>query len=302
MKNCHPTAHALLIVALALSCLLGCDDTTYNNAQVTEDDAATSGASASGDAQTDTGTTQAAPDAGADTAQPPPDDIGPDATEVTVEDTSPSGGCAPQEAGEDPDIDCDGCQLCGGGTPWIWDGEHCRYEPICCSCVGADCGNLYSTYDACAADRAACLDPNLTEPRYPEASLMWHQPAGVAGTGPLIHLYGDGTLLVWREVASNITATVPDVRLNVGAEEAGALFDLLDGIDFSALPHDTQGWNECSVDLRLQLHSCPTSQCGEQLFYDHPDALRPEFNRVYRWFEGQLCGLGGSPSDFCVWP
>ena len=31
MKNCHPTAHALLIVALALSCLLGCDDTTYNN-------------------------------------------------------------------------------------------------------------------------------------------------------------------------------------------------------------------------------------------------------------------------------
>jgi hypothetical protein len=43
---------------------------------------------------------------------------------------------------------------CGGIPGYTWRGKLC--EPVICGCVGADCGNLYPTLDACDRAHDAC--------------------------------------------------------------------------------------------------------------------------------------------------
>ena len=62
--------------------------------------------------------------------------------------------CAAMDAHEGPDT-CD-----GGGSGYKWNGEDCVYQGDLCNCLGADCGRLHETVEACREAYAPCIEPD----------------------------------------------------------------------------------------------------------------------------------------------
>jgi len=198
---------------------------------------------------------------------------------------------------EDPNVMCDACNPCDE-VPYLWTGESCEFQPICCVCAGPDCAGKFRTIGECEdAYRGCPMLPQAT--RYPEARLLWQAPGGFAGTGPMLLMDGLGLARVWREDRGISSIDNPDwLRMDYdGVEDlraaaANELFDLLFSIDYSALPHPPTGGGECYPTLELR--ACATC---ETIRLDYAEArdLLPEFWGVYNWLDPRLCRIAPAP-------
>jgi hypothetical protein len=233
------------------------------------------------------------------------------AHDVSAEDARPEAamdvlpGCEPQEVGEDPYIDCDMCQPCDP-TPVRWVGDRCTYQPICCRCAGADCGNTFATLDECLAAYATCPMASGEGPAFPGARLVWQAPGGFAGTGPVLAVDGDGFLRTWGSSGEigledpSWSAADYDHSESIGYEGANALFRLLTAVDYSGLPHPPGPWSECYPLLIFR--SCATCEPVRLDYGSAPDLL-PEMQSVYDWLDRRLCpteAFAARPSDLCL--
>jgi hypothetical protein len=214
--------------------------------------------------------------------------------------------CRPQEAWEDPYIDCDMCNPCDA-RPYIWQGDRCTYQPICCRCAGPDCANLFVTLDECLAAYRDCPMAAGEGPDYPGARLLWQAPGGFAGMGPALMVDGEGLVRSWNFVAGlpglddpTWSRTDYDYSENLGIEATNDFFALLEAVDHSVLPHPPGPWAECYPSLVFR--TCSTCE-AIGLDYNSAVDLLPEMRAVYEWLDERLCrGLSASalPSDYCV--
>ncbi|MFH1435803.1 MAG: hypothetical protein ABIJ56_08825 [Pseudomonadota bacterium] len=270
----------------------------------------TSSNSLTGDAGSDQGRDDPVPEA-QDVADAV--DVGADAEAVdataddaalddAMEDMDPA--CRPQEAGEDPDIDCDGCDPCDP-TPYQWTGSRCEFLPICCSCIGADCGNRFSTFTACMEAYRSCPATTVLA-EYPEARLLWAAPGGFVGAGPMILMDGSGLARVWEFDQGLYTVdsehwgrTDWDFSEELGVEAANDLFGHLLDVDYSDLPHPPDHWLECYPVFEFRTcGSCTATR----LDYQSAGDLVHEFDIIYNWFDWRLCRLAPYnllPRSFC---
>jgi hypothetical protein len=215
-------------------------------------------------------------------------------------------GCAPQQAYEDPSVDCDTCTFCDDRLPWQWDGDECRFAPICCACAGVDCDLRFRTWADCEQAYGGCPHA-MFEVAYPDARLIFWMPGGVAGHGPLIDVDGYGDLRTWLYVHDLGDPGPPDYAEPISQREANHLFELLAAVDFAALPHEPLDWFECYPQLWLWWQQGPAY---DPMVLDYPRASRllPELAEVYDWFDTLLCrgqGITGYPetlpSEYCMW-
>jgi len=234
----------------------------------------------------------------------PSDDASADRVEADAPGDAADLSCWPQEAMEDPDIDCDGCDPCDA-TPYRWDGDRCVFAPICCACVGADCDQLFTTHADCLAAYESCPVAWLA-PRHGEARLSWQAPGGYAGTGPRLLVDGQGLARLWEwgtgVVELDGTAwerTDWNYAEDLGVEAANLFFDLLAAMELDGLPHPPTGWVECYPALRVRLcDACETVELDYQQAHD----LLPEFVRVYALLDDWLCrgiGVHALPGSYC---
>jgi hypothetical protein len=213
--------------------------------------------------------------------------------------------CRPQEAYEDPYIDCDGCNPCDP-TPYMWMGGSCAYAPICCRCAGADCDSRFVTLNECYEAYRDCPRAPEEPPRYPEARLLWKAPGGFAGIGPMLLLDGQGLARIWLQVrgiygidSEEWFADDYDAAEYLGAAAAGELFDRLLGVNYSDLPHPPTGWNECYP--MLEFRACNDCE-AIRLDYAQAGDLLPEFWSVYAWIDERLCRTASTdslPGAYC---
>jgi len=236
-----------------------------------------------------------------------PPDIPPDPVPDPVQDPTVDDGpqCRPQEAYEDPDIDCDGCNPCDD-TPYMWTGSRCEFLPICCMCAGADCDHRFMTIGDCESAYRECPTEPTPAPLYPEARLLWQAPGGFAGTGPMLLVDGLGFARAWSQDrgiysidSTEWGRTDYEAAENLGTRAANELFELLTTIDYSDLPHPPEGWGECYPTLELR----PCGSC-ETIHLDYSQArdLLPEFWTVYDWMDQMLCRtapFGSLPRTYC---
>jgi hypothetical protein len=219
----------------------------------------------------------------------------------------PGDRCRPQEAYEDPSIDCDGCDPCPG-TPYMWTGSMCEFKPICCMCAGADCDHLFATLEACNAAYRDCPRAPGRPPLYPEARLLWQAPGGVAGTGPMLLVDGAGLARSWVNDRGNYNTDDPgwsrtdyDAAEQLGAEAANDLFERLTNIDYTNLPHPPAVWSECYP--LFELAPCPTCE-RIRIEYSRGRDLNPEFWGIYNWMQERLCRIiphDALPISYCEW-
>ncbi len=213
-------------------------------------------------------------------------------------------GCEPQEAYEDPTVDCDHCGWCADALPWRWTGDRCAFEPVCCACAGADCDRRYARLADCEAARADCPHA-LLEVEYPAAKLRFHMTAGAAGHGPLLEMDGFGEMRTWLYASTPAPEEPPDYIESFGLAQANQLFGTLMDIDLRDLPHDTGPEGECYSQLWIYWEDSPAYD-PIVIGYPSADALRPELNPIYEFFDRRLCrgeGVSGYPqtlpSGYC---
>jgi hypothetical protein len=213
--------------------------------------------------------------------------------------------CRPQEAYEDPEIDCDGCNPCDP-TPYQWTGGRCAFLPICCMCAGADCDSRFVTLTACLDAYRDCPRVPEEPPRYPWARLLWQAPGGFAGTGPVLLLDGMGSARIWTQDrglysvdSEEWSRTDYDAAESIGAAAAEELFDMLLSVSYTDLPHPPTGWNECYPTLEFRAcEGCETVR----LDYSQARDLLPEFWSIYAWVDERLCRstpAGTLPRAYC---
>lgn len=241
-------------------------------------------------------------------AGPGPDGgLGPDGGPGPDGSPWPDGGCAPQDAYDDPLVDCFACVPCEDLTPYRWTGDRCAYEPVCCACAGRDCNRRFRTHGECHHAYGHCPQAFI-EVEYPSARLIWMMPGGVAGWGPALALDGFGDLRSWNQAAGSPDweREDPDYVEGMGIESANELFGLLEAINMSGLPHEPQVYGECYPVFWLLLEDCPGCVPFRMDYWSALD-LRPEFNAVYEWFDQRLCRPGPSsdypqtlPSSYCL--
>ncbi|MFH2008904.1 MAG: hypothetical protein ABI333_20110 [bacterium] len=232
-------------------------------------------------------------------------DTGPWIDDALVPDAGGDQSCAPQQAYEDPNVDCDGCSYCDDRTPYRWAGDRCVFEPICCACAGADCGARFETYDLCGETHTHCMQ-TVEVPRHPEARLIWQAPGGFAGHGPALMVDGYGRLRLWVFAQYGLEWEVEnhDFEEQLGPEAANELFDLLNEVDGSALPHPPQVTWDCYPVFRY----LPCDACEEwRLDYASALDLLPEFQEIYDWLALRLCRASRMqearqllPSTYCL--
>jgi len=211
-----------------------------------------------------------------------------------------AGGCEPQDAREDPLVDC-ACDPCRG-APYLWDGDGCVFANICC-CTGADCGATFATLMECHGDYSHCPIPPREPPRHPDALLLWSAPGGFAGTGPALRITGGGSAAFVGEAPYDLAweSATPDHAEELGIDAADELFDMLEAVDWSGLPHGGGGGADCYPSFYLRM----CEGCDEiVLTYHTPGQLEPELTEVYSWLVTRLCrGLERQqlPDSYCVW-
>ncbi len=215
-------------------------------------------------------------------------------------------GCRAQQAWEDPDIDCDMCNPCDA-TPYIWLGDRCAYQPLCCRCAGPDCGNLFPTLEDCVDAYDACPMAAGEGADFPDARLVWQSPGGFAGMGPVLAIDGQGGVRYWEFDAGlpglddpTWSRTDYDYGEYLGEEAANDFFARMRDVNYAALPHPPGPWAECYPTLIFR--TC--SGCEDvRLDYNNAEDLLPEMRAVYDWLDGRLCrGLASArlPSNYCV--
>ncbi len=213
------------------------------------------------------------------------DDGDTDADQEADIEIEPTDDCSPQDAREDPDVDCDGCQPCDL-TPYRWDGSYCVFSAICCECAGADCGRRFASLETCLEAYSFC--PQVPpEPEYPEARFLTHSMLGFVGSGPALIIDGLGHGRSWENtfVTPDWDSTDHDSEQELGTQDANELFGRLEAIDHSALPHPggiMEGWTI------LRLSMC--DDCEEiELGFNDGSQLMPEYCPVGCMFAARMC-------------
>jgi hypothetical protein len=220
-----------------------------------------------------------------------PQDSGGEAALVVVRGDNPP-GCEPQEAYEDPTVDCERCISCDA-TPYVWTGDGCAFSPICCACAGRDCDSRFINLQWCLdAYRTCPMVPEVLN--YPGARLAWQAPGGFTGMGPMLLIDGSGLARFWEANRGLYDLADPgewdradwDYMEELGADAANELFSSLASVDFSNLPHPPTIVGECYPSLKLRL--CETCEILS-LDYSAARDLLPELASTYRWIDERLC-------------
>jgi len=221
-----------------------------------------------------------------------------DGGDVGTEDADQGDPCAPQDAEEDPSVDCD-CDPCDR-TPYLWNGSDCVYSPLCC-CTGADCGSRYGGREHCLSDYDSCdiVEPT---PTYPDARLIWDSDASVSN-GPMLMIDGLGNLRLWgnNDQFPVWSAGEDDHSESLGVETANTLLDMLLAIDIAGLPHDPEAGTECTSGISLT--ECGSGCDGISMGYQRATELAPEFDALYAWLDERLCARPEDlrlPGEYCL--
>jgi hypothetical protein len=225
-------------------------------------------------------------------------------TDVSVDAWVAALDCPAQVAGEYVNDDCGECM--DDPTPYRWMGERCVFDPICCTCDGADCGSRFASYLDCSQAHSQCRTV-LTPPEFPGARIIWQMLDSSAGAGQAMMLSGEGLVRSWSNAPSGITWSDAEYEFQVfvGQDAANELLGELAQVDLEQLAASLpQPDGDCSAKVSVVLcEGCPE----HVLSYATAADLLPSFRLVYYWLDSHFCGHGSAqagwpsllPQDYC---
>ena len=185
---------------------------------------------------------------------------------------------------------CVEIETCIGPSPgeWIRIGAHVSLPP--------DESVTFVIHEFC--------DVVDAPPRRPDAYLAWQAPGGFAGTGPAITVSGNGEVNMWGEIDGFPPAEgpeqVPRTTYVLSETSVDELFGRWAATDTSTLPHATS-WAECYPSVWVRLctdegtDECAPTEINED--YYRAEALAPEMEAVWQWFDAVLPSSLETPHD-----
>lgn len=240
---------------------------------------------------------------GRDAGTPPlvSEDAGPTENACTAIDRAALlGGCCFDES------DCEGADVCyqaqcEGEMPapgrcaepppgYCFDDRDCATNERCNGGFLAQCGSLAPDgLGACESANGELL----------QGYVLWDRAAGAAGTGPALELLEDGSLRLWQQTTPFEPRATSnwDFEAELSPERVDELVRLLLAVDHAALPHDVP-FLECYPGLYFE---GPDGTLVD-MDYGGADALLPEMQGVYDWFDALLLDLAPDfvgPSGYC---
>jgi len=135
----------------------------------------------------------------------------------------------------------------------------------------------------------------------PGAYLLMQAPAGYAGLGPAVEVQGSGRLRAWKSAPSlqphPSLIPEPDLDVTLSPGQLRGIFDALDAVSWSGLPHKGgSGW-ECYPTLHYERVA---GQATIELQYTAAHELLPELQTVYTLLGAILKPKQiAAPADYC---
>lgn len=185
--------------------------------------------------------------------------------------------------------DCVEIETCIGPSPgeWIRVSAHVALPD--------DDSITFVIHEFCASEAV---------PRRPDAYLAWQAPGEFAGTGPAITVRGSGEVKMWDNIDDFVPADGPEQEPRttyvLSESSVDELFSRWEATDTSSLPHTTE-WANCFPSVWVRLctdegsDECEPTEIGED--YYRAEALEPEMEEVWRWFDAVLPAYGETPHD-----
>jgi hypothetical protein len=194
-------------------------------------------------------------------------------------DAAPDGArpdCAAQDARS-------GDTACALFLGYAWDGADC--VGVNCTCVGADCGDLFETYGGCLAAHAACLPPTTCDDLGPmecEATaacrLIWYGGGCVDSSNCTFGCFGGPSCLCYERGFACVPADPTCIDKTEGECTGGCFWE----------SHSNQiCFETCCIDERWgYCRGHATASCGAQEIEYCSD---PCLSVAGVWWDGEFC-------------